>query len=197
MEANDLARRKRVHKLLASGKLSTGPDFHDAAFIYQHGNEPDDYLLAHLLAMTSVAKGDLDSRWIAAATLDRYLQAIGQPQVFGTQYLNPDYLEFFRRANQLRHSAQSADSGTKQVPDKTPQIKSAATNVKGINGSTTKKPAPKKQEDYTQAPYNSGLIPDALRANYCVIEIKQQQKKLAALNSGKTFVQNPIEGCTK
>jgi hypothetical protein len=31
-------------------------------------------------------KSDLDARWIAAATLDRYLQRIGQPQVFGTQF---------------------------------------------------------------------------------------------------------------
>jgi hypothetical protein len=29
---------------------------------------------------------DRRARWLAAATLDRYLQKVGQPQVFGTQY---------------------------------------------------------------------------------------------------------------
>jgi hypothetical protein len=182
MEANDLARRKRVHELMAAGKLNTGPDFHDAAFIYQHGDDPDDYLLAHVLAMTAVEKGDLSSRWIAAATLDRYLQAVGQPQVFGTQYLDPDYLEFFHLAYRQRHAAQS---GTKKTQGQTPEIKNKTTNTKRIPAPTAKKAALKKQDGYTQAPYNSGLIPDALRANYCVIEIKQQQEKLAALNSKK------------
>ena len=31
-------------------------------------------------------RGGSADKWIAAATLDRYLQSINQPQVFGTQY---------------------------------------------------------------------------------------------------------------
>jgi hypothetical protein len=60
-------------------------DFYYAAFISQHGNDPSDYLLAHTLAMAAMARG-YDAAWISAATLDRYLQKIGQAQVFGTQY---------------------------------------------------------------------------------------------------------------
>jgi hypothetical protein len=86
IEPRDLARRTRVHEMLASNQLKTGEDFHDAAFIYQHGQKPEDYLLAHLLAMVAVQKGDATSLWISAASLDRYLQKVGQPQVFGTQY---------------------------------------------------------------------------------------------------------------
>jgi hypothetical protein len=86
MSARDAARRKRVRELLDQGALTTGQDFWQAAFVFQHGTSPEDYLLAHLLAMVGVSKGDKDSRWIAAATLDRYLQSIGRPQVFGTQY---------------------------------------------------------------------------------------------------------------
>jgi len=37
-----------------------------------------DYLLAHVLASVAVAKGDSKSLWISAASLDRYLQLIGQ-----------------------------------------------------------------------------------------------------------------------
>ena len=38
------------------------------------------------LALAAMEKGDAAARWIAAATLDRYLQKVQQPQVFGTQY---------------------------------------------------------------------------------------------------------------
>jgi hypothetical protein len=89
-ELRDRTRRLRVHDLLAAGELKTAQDFHDAAFIYQHGKDPEEYLLAHVLATVAVQKGDAQSLWISAATLDRYLQAIGQPQVFGTQYSNHD-----------------------------------------------------------------------------------------------------------
>lgn len=82
----DAQRRRIVHQMLESGTLKTGADFEDASVIFQHGDKPQDYLLAHVLAMTAMAKGDGEARWIAAATLDRYLQSIKQPQVFGTQY---------------------------------------------------------------------------------------------------------------
>ncbi|UWZ83182.1 hypothetical protein [Occallatibacter riparius] len=88
----DAGRRDRVRSLLAAGPLSSASDYHDAAFIFQHSDQPDDYLLAHLLAMQAVVMGDSESRWIAAATLDRYLQSIGRKQVFGTQFLDKGYL---------------------------------------------------------------------------------------------------------
>jgi hypothetical protein len=82
----DEARRAATAKLLADGALSTAEDFHAAAFIFQHGTAADDYLLAHTLALAAVAKGRAESMWIATATLDRYLMAVGQPQIYGTQY---------------------------------------------------------------------------------------------------------------
>lgn len=95
----DAARRDRVRELMASGALKTAEDFHDAAFIFQHSVQTahypvtavaSDYLLAHVLANVAVAKGDSKSLWISAASLDRYLQLIGQSQVFGTQYQSND-----------------------------------------------------------------------------------------------------------
>jgi hypothetical protein len=91
----DKIRRDRVRELMASGALKGAQDFHDAAFIFQHSVQTDeyplgavanDYLLAHVLSNVAVAKGDATSLWISAASLDRYLQSIGQSQVFGTQY---------------------------------------------------------------------------------------------------------------
>lgn len=90
MGADDERHYKRVRELLAQGALKTGEDFRKAAFIFQHGSKPDDYLVAHILAMVSVSKGDSGGRWIAAATLDRYLHSINQPQVFGTQSFTTD-----------------------------------------------------------------------------------------------------------
>ncbi len=85
----DVARRTRVRALLASGALASGDDFYHAAFVFQHGDAPEDYLLAHSFALIAAARGRPDATWIGAATLDRYLQAIGRPQIYGTQYRTP------------------------------------------------------------------------------------------------------------
>jgi len=85
----DAARREATRKLLADGKLHTGEDFERAAFAFQHGDTPEDYLLAHTLSMVAVARGQSKAIWIAAATLDRYLNSIHQPQIFGTQFDTP------------------------------------------------------------------------------------------------------------
>jgi hypothetical protein len=80
------ARRAQVRKLLDEGKLTSGEDFSDAALIFQHGQTPEEFLFAHVLAVEALIRGDSADKWLAAATLDRYLQAVNRPQVFGTQY---------------------------------------------------------------------------------------------------------------
>ena len=85
MHAADAARRVQTRALLDAGALKTGADYRAAAFVFQHGSTPEDYLLAHSLAVAAVAKGDADAAWIAAATLDRYLQMTDKPQIYGTQ----------------------------------------------------------------------------------------------------------------
>ena len=87
IEKADRVRRERVAALLAAGALHTADDYRKAAFVFQHGDRSDDYLLAHTLALVAVAKGDQGAAWIAAATLDRYLQSVRQPQIYGTQFL--------------------------------------------------------------------------------------------------------------
>jgi hypothetical protein len=82
----DTARRKRVRELIDQRGLNTGKDYERAAMVFQHGEGSDDVLLAHVLAVTAIGKGDMDARWLAAAALDRFLQRVGQPQVFGTQF---------------------------------------------------------------------------------------------------------------
>lgn len=91
LAARGNARREKVRALLAAGELKTGEDFYEAAFIFHHMDDTADCLFAHVLAMEAVLKGNDVAKWIEAATLDRYLQSIGRPQVFGTQYpLDPN-----------------------------------------------------------------------------------------------------------
>lgn len=137
ISARDAERRREAHKMLDAGTLKTGEDFEDASFIFQHGDTPQDYLLAHILAMAAMEKGDAQARWIAAATLDRYLQAVKQPQVFGTQY-----------------------KWTEMKP---------------------------KPHGASQEPYDTKLVSDALRRDFCVSTYAGQQKNVAAMAQGKNF----------
>ena len=81
----DVERRSETRRLLADGKIRLAEDYTRAAHVFQFSPTPDDFLLAHSLAMVGAARGDEDALWIAAATLDRYLQATGKRQIFGTQ----------------------------------------------------------------------------------------------------------------
>jgi len=90
VDKRDQQRRESVRQLLADGKLQTGKDFRFAALIFQHSPDTAGYLLAHVLAVTAVSKGDRSAKWLSAATMDRYLQSLHQPQVFGTQFLKKD-----------------------------------------------------------------------------------------------------------
>lgn len=85
----DGKRLNRVKEMLVRDELHSANDFWHAAFLYQHGKTSANYLIAHTLAVVAAAKGRSDAAWIAAATLDRYLQSLGLPQVYGTQYITP------------------------------------------------------------------------------------------------------------
>lgn len=86
----DTGRRKRVRELIDKGVVRTGKDYERAAMVFQHGDTPEDILFAHVLAVAALGKGNAEARWLAAASLDRYLHRLGQPQVFGTQFTNKD-----------------------------------------------------------------------------------------------------------
>ena len=139
------ARRAEVRMLLAHGTLISGEDFSDAALIFQHGRTTEDFLFAHVLATEGLIHGGSADKWIAAATLDRYLQSINQPQVFGTQYTGE----------------KSAGNAAK------PQVDPHVINI-----------------SRTQQPYDSKLLPDAVRQDFCVPDESQQERNLAVFNTG-------------
>ena len=118
VNSRDAMRRAEAKLLVTAGEVKTAQDFHDAAFIFQHGHLPEDYLLAHILAIEAIVKGDASSKWIAAATLDRYLQTIGQKQVFGTQYLNKGYSYLLQHRDDpnATNSPEAEQKGETQEP---------------------------------------------------------------------------------
>ena len=78
-------RREMVRRLIRAGGLVTAKDYVNGALLLQHGDTPEDFLLAHVLATIAGFKGSGTGRWLSAAALDRYLLNVGQPQVFGIQ----------------------------------------------------------------------------------------------------------------
>jgi hypothetical protein len=91
----DAERRRKARSLLAQGKVGSGRAHQFAAILFQHSEAADDLRLAHVLATTAVFKGHVQARWLSAATTDRYLWHLGQPQIFGTQFKRgPDATEW-------------------------------------------------------------------------------------------------------
>jgi hypothetical protein len=87
LRERDRARRERVAALINTGSLRSAEDYYYAAMIYQHGETPDDYLTAHILATVAGFKGHQAARWLSAASLDRYLVSKQGHQVFNTQFI--------------------------------------------------------------------------------------------------------------
>jgi hypothetical protein len=84
----DKQRRARVLQLMEEGQLKVAEDYVNAAFVFQHGDQPEDYDRAHTLGLKAAELDPTDrmAKWIAAAAKDRYLQSTGKPQIYGTQY---------------------------------------------------------------------------------------------------------------
>jgi hypothetical protein len=83
---HDTDHRMRVLELGCQGMLKTAEDFYHAAMIMQHGSEPKDYMRAHVFAAAAAHLGHKPALWLSAASFDRLMQRVGQPQVFGTQF---------------------------------------------------------------------------------------------------------------
>ena len=84
---DDPAAVTTARTLIRRDGLRTGNDYFKAATLLLHSSETEDYLLAHILATEgmAVAPKHRRIRLLAALSLDRYLLAVDQPQVFGTQ----------------------------------------------------------------------------------------------------------------
>jgi hypothetical protein len=88
----DKARLRRVKEIYTQNLLQTANDYDCAATVLQHGEVPEDFLLAHEFWVVAISKGknDQDTLSMAAASEDRFLTKIGRPQRFGTQVHSMD-----------------------------------------------------------------------------------------------------------
>ncbi len=84
-KARDGERTLRVREIVQKETLETVDAYIHAAAVLQHGVTADDFLVAHVLATVAGYQGSPVGKWLAAATLDRYLQFVGRAQLFGTQ----------------------------------------------------------------------------------------------------------------
>ena len=87
----DADRLARVKEMLLHDQVHSTADYLHAALVLQHSLIASDYLVAHSLAVLCAADRDKTCLWLSAATLDRYLQSVGQPQIYGTQYVHFDH----------------------------------------------------------------------------------------------------------
>ncbi|MDC3960595.1 hypothetical protein [Polyangium jinanense] len=92
LRERDHARRAQAESALAflraRGAASAEDLFH-AAWLFNHGDHPDEARRAHELAREAAERGYRRARWLAAASCDRWCMYEGRPQKYGTQFV-PD-----------------------------------------------------------------------------------------------------------
>lgn len=86
----DLEREARVYELLDSNKVITAKDYHNAAMIFQHGQDSVAYGMAVKLMRKSLELDPKGNKWLLAAAIDRDLMSRDKPQIYGTQYSRLD-----------------------------------------------------------------------------------------------------------
>mgnify|MGYP001567464597 CR=1 FL=1 len=83
----DRQRRAVVKEMVETGQLQEGIDYFYASMVFQHGEVPEDYLMASELARKAVDLGEEKGLWMIATSEDRYLTYTQAPyQKYGTQY---------------------------------------------------------------------------------------------------------------
>jgi hypothetical protein len=85
--AEDRKRQQEISPYLERGEINSSDDLYHTAMIFQHGNCVEHYRLANQLAERALSKGSNHTKWLYAATLDRYLMIEGKLQKFGTQFV--------------------------------------------------------------------------------------------------------------
>ncbi len=86
--ARDQVRLAAADSILRADSNSfTSDDFFHAALIFQHGPDSSWYRRANLLSRRALELNpdSEDANWLYAASMDRYLQSVGEPQIYGTQ----------------------------------------------------------------------------------------------------------------
>ena len=85
----DRQRLREADAILAAETVTAPEALYAAAWLFNHGDTPDEASRGHELALQADALGHRAARWLAAAALDRSLMYAGRPQKYGTNMV-PD-----------------------------------------------------------------------------------------------------------
>ncbi|MFT3790818.1 MAG: hypothetical protein QM741_07025 [Rudaea sp.] len=86
VQKNDQDREYVILGLLAKERIRSPEELYFAAYILQHAQCNELIKDANRLAELAVRLGSEPAKWLYAASLDRYLLGLGQPQKYGTQF---------------------------------------------------------------------------------------------------------------
>ncbi|MEW6737762.1 MAG: hypothetical protein AB1489_41160 [Acidobacteriota bacterium] len=100
-ESDERARQRinQVSEIVSKGLLQSADDYYHAAMVFQHGNKPNDYLTAHVLATVAGFKGHTWGNWLSAASLDAFLLSMGRSQIMGTIYGKDNFQRYDKFLN--------------------------------------------------------------------------------------------------
>lgn len=122
LRERDRGRREQafaaLEELRGAGRLSND-DLYHAAWLYNHGDSPEDAKFAHELASVASRRGLAKARWLAAAAYDRWCMYEGRPQKFGTQFV-PDGVRY--RLWDVDSSTTDAERAEWDVPNLAAQL---------------------------------------------------------------------------
>jgi hypothetical protein len=87
LQASDRRRRDSLGVLVRAGVLGSAASYYHAAMLMQHGTDSAEFRQAHEWARKSeeLDSTKVETRWLVAATWDRYQMSRGEPQWYGTQ----------------------------------------------------------------------------------------------------------------
>jgi hypothetical protein len=88
VKVRDAKRQSEMRALLKIGRVGTATEYFCASEVMQHSDDAESIDLAHALAVLSYTLDPTveNTRYMVAATQDRYLQKMGRGQWYGTQY---------------------------------------------------------------------------------------------------------------
>ena len=87
LNARDRVRRDSLSALIRAGVLGSASSYYHAAMLMQHGFDSADFRQANEWAKKSeeLDSTKVETRWLVAASWDRYQMSRGEPQWYGTQ----------------------------------------------------------------------------------------------------------------
>lgn len=125
VEKRDSLRLSKVNELLEKKAMHTAQDYYHAAMIFQHGEDTTVYKKAIKMMQKAIAIDSTIDKWLLAAATDRYLMAKGEPQIYGTQYIqyNGESIQLYKIDSSKISDAERVIYGVKTLAEQRKHLK--------------------------------------------------------------------------